>query len=408
MKLKETGLTRQELIKKANDTMIEVYGRFDFVAERGEGAYVFDSDGNRYLDFIGGIAVNSAGHCNEKVVEAITGQARELIHASNYCHTVPQVVLAEKITKYTGMDKVFYQNSGTEANEAMIKLARKYGVEKYGPEKFEIVTASMSFHGRTMGALAATGQPDNACQQHFGRMLDGFVYADFNDLASFEAAVNDNTVAIMLEPIQAEGGVHPATDEFMKGIRQLCDEKGLLLLIDEVQTGWCRTGEIMAFMRYGIRPDAVTMAKALGGGMPIGCMAATNELAAFFTPGSHGSTFGGNPVCCAAACAQVDELIGGNLKENAERTGGYFMDELRKIPHVSEVRGAGLLVGIELEDGISAAVVKQRCRENGLLVTSIGDSVIRTVPPLIVTKEQCRTAAGIIGGAIRAEAGGRK
>ena len=305
-------------------------------------------------------------------------------------------MLAKKVCETIGMDKIFYQNSGTEANEAMIKMARKYGVETYGSKKYNIVTAKMSFHGRTFGSMSATGQPENACQAGFGEMTPGFTYADYNDLSSFQAAVNENTIAIMIEPVQGEGGVHPATPEFMQGLRKLCDENGLLLLLDEIQTGWCRTGAPMSYMNYNIRPDIVSMAKGLGGGMPIGAICATSEVAKAFTLGSHGTTFGGNPVSCAAALAEVNELLDKQLAKNAKEVGAYFMNELKKLPYIKEVRGQGLLVGAELEDNVAAIDVKHGCFNRKLLLTSIGKSVIRMVPPLIVTQDDCDRAVCII------------
>lgn len=250
MKLSETGLTAEELKGLVKKYMIETYERFDFIAETAKDMYIYDEKGNAYLDFYAGIAVNSAGNCNEKVVKAIQSQAADLIHTFNYPYTIPQALLAKKICDTIGMDKIYYQNSGTEANEAMIKLARKYGVDKYGPEKYEIVTAKMGFHGRSFGSMSATGQPDSAIQQGFGPMTPGFKYAEYNNLKAFEDAITDKTIAIMIEPVQGEGGVHPATKEFMTGLRKLCDERGLLLCLDEVQSGWCRTGEVMAYMHY--------------------------------------------------------------------------------------------------------------------------------------------------------------
>ena len=290
MRLENIGLTKEQVKEKVAAYMIDTYERYDFLAETAKDMYMMDEAGNKYLDFYGGVAVNSAGNCNEKVIEAIVDQAKDVIHTFNYPYTIPQALLAEKICTTIGMDKIFFQNSGTEANEAMIKMARKYGVEKYGPHKYNIVTAKMSFHGRTFGSMSATGQPDNACQIGFGIMTPGFSYADFNDLDSFAAAVTENTIGIMIEPVQGEGGVHPATKEFMQGLRKLCDELGILLLLDEVQTGWCRTGDVMSYMNYGIKPDIVSMAKAMGGGLPIGAICATAEVAKAFTPGSHGST----------------------------------------------------------------------------------------------------------------------
>lgn len=400
MKLKDTGLTKEQLIEKANKYLIDTAARFDFIEERAEGMYVYDTDGNKYLDFFAGIAVNNAGNCNKRVVEAIKDQCEDVMHTSLYPYTIPQALLAEKVCENIGMDKIFFQNSGAEANEAMIKMARKYGVEKYGQDKYEIITARQSFHGRTFGSMAATGQPDNACQLGFGAMTPGFTYAEFNNLKSFEEAITENTIAIMVEPVQGEGGVYPGTDEFIKGLRKLCDDKGLLLLFDEVQTGFGRTGSLMAFMNYGVKPDIVSMAKALGGGLPIGAICATEEVAKAFTPGSHGCTFSGNPVVCAAAMAQVDELIEKNLSDNAEKMGQYFMNKLTMLPKVKEVRGKGLLVGVEFEDGLSSADIKHACLDRKLLVTAVGKNIIRMLPPLIVTEKECDEAFEILKAAV--------
>lgn len=402
MKLKDTGLTFQDIKDKVGKYMIETYERFDFLAETAKDQYMYDENGTPYLDFYAGIAVNSAGNCNEKVVAAVKDQVEDIMHTFNYPYTIPQALLAEKICTTIGMDKIFYQNSGTEANEAMIKMARKYGVEKYGPKRYNIVTASMGFHGRTFGAMSATGQPDNGCQIGFGPMTDGFTYAEYNNLQAFKDACTEDTIAIMVEPVQGEGGVHPATMEFMRGLREFCDEHEMLLLIDEVQTGWCRTGKVMSFMNYGIKPDIVSMAKALGGGMPIGAICATAEVAKAFTPGSHGTTFGGHPVCCAAALAEVNELLDRDLAGNAAKIGAYFMEQLKTLPHVKEVRGQGLLVGVEFDDTISGVDVKHECLHRHLLITAIGAHIIRMIPPLIINKEDCDKAVAIIREAVEA------
>lgn len=402
MRLRDTEYSVKDIKAIVKKYMIETYERYDFLAETAKDQYLFDENGVPYLDFYAGIAVNSAGNCNEKVVEAIKDQAQDLMQTFNYPYSIPQALLAEKICTTVGMDKIFYQNSGTEANEAMIKMARKYGVEKYGPDHYHIVTAAMGFHGRTFGAMSATGQPDNGCQIGFGPMTTGFSYAKYNDLQSFKDACTENTIAIMIEPVQGEGGVHPASMEFMKGLREFCDEKNMLLLLDEVQTGWCRTGEIMSFMHYGIKPDIISMAKALGGGMPIGAICATKEVAGAFGVGSHGSTFGGHPVCCAAALAEIDELLSRDLAGNAANLGAYFMKKLAKLPHVKEVRGQGLLVGVEFEDNISAVDVKHECLDRHLLLTAIGERVIRMVPPLMITKEDCDKACSIINESVKA------
>lgn len=396
MKLRDTGYTKSEIMELVKTYMIDTYERFPMIAETAKDMYIYDEEGTPYLDFYAGIAVNSAGSCNRAVVAAVKEQVEDIMHAFNYPYTIPQALLAEKVCTAIGMDKIFFQNSGTEANEAMIKMARKYGVEKYGPSRYNIVTAKDSFHGRSYGSMSATGQPDNGCQIGFKPMVPGFTYAKFNDLEDFKNAVTENTIAVMIEPVQGEGGVHPATQEFMSGLRKLCDEKGMLLLLDEVQTGWCRTGAVMSYMNYGIKPDIVSMAKALGGGMPIGAICAAKEVAKAFTPGSHGTTFGGHPVSCAAALAEVKELLDRDLAGNAKKMGEYFMEKLKSIPHVKEVRGQGLLVGAEFDGTVNAVEVKHKCFDKKLLITAIGESVIRMVPPLIVTEKDCDRAVAVI------------
>ena len=404
MKLKDTGLTKDQIKGLVDKYMIETYERMDFLAETAKDQYIYDENGEAYLDFYAGIAVNSAGNCNEKVVAAVKDQVDDIMHTFNYPYTIPQALLAEKICTTIGMDKIFYQNSGTEANEAMIKMARKYGIEKYGPNKYHIVTAKMGFHGRTFGAMSATGQPGNGCQVGFGPMTYGFSYAPYNDLEAFKNACTENTIAIMVEPVQGEGGVHPATKEFLCGLREFCDEKGMLLLLDEVQTGWCRTGAVMSYMNYGIKPDIVSMAKALGGGMPIGAICATEEVAKAFTPGSHGTTFGGHPISCAAALAEVNELLDRDLAGNARKMGDYFSEKLKELPFVKEVRHQGLLVGVEFESNVDAVEVKHEALHRHLLITAIGASTIRMVPPLIITEEDCDKAVAILKEAVPAAA----
>ena len=396
MKLKDFNLTKEELVEMAETYMNETFKRYDFIADESHDMFIYDENDNKYLDFLGGIAVNSVGGCNQRVIDAINEQASQMIHASNYFYTVPQTLLAKLICETIGMDKIQFQNSGAEANEAMIKLARKYGNEKKGPGKNVILTAYNSFHGRTLATLSATGQPGSAIHKGFEPLVEGFRYAEFNNLKSFEDAVTDDVVAIKVEPVQGEGGVYPATREFLQGLRKLCDDKKLLLLLDEVQTGWGRTGAVMSYMNYDIKPDAVTMAKAMGGGMPIAAMCATNEAMQSLSAGSHGTTFGGNPVCCAASYAAVSEIIDKNLSENAKEMGSYFSDKLRKLPHVSEVRGMGLLVGLVL-DGDFAAEVKHDAFDRKLLMSVVKPNVIRMVPPLIVTKEEIDMACEIIG-----------
>lgn len=386
MRLSETGLTAQELKDMVKKYMIETYPRYDFVADRADGMYLYDEKGEAYLDFYGGVAVNSPGNRNPKVVAAVKDQVDDIMHTFNYPYTIPQALLAKKICDSIGMDKIFYQNSGTEANECMIKMARKYGIEAFGPHKYEIITAEHGFHGRTMGAVAATGQPESAIQHDFGPMLPGFVYAEYNNLEDFASKITPNTIAIMIEPVQGEGGVHPATQEFIEGLRKLCDDNDLLLLFDEVQTGWGRTGSLMAFMGYGVKPDCVSMAKAMGGGMPIAACCASEKVAAAFDAGTHGSTYGGHPVCCAASLASISEIIDKNLSENAKVVGEYMVEQMAKLPHVKEARGRGLLVGCEYDLPI-AANVKWECAKRHALITAIGSDINRMIPPLIASKK---------------------
>ena len=298
-------------------------------------------------------------------------------------------------------DMIYAKGSATDLYQAGALIDMTDLIEKYGPNRYHIVTAKMGFHGRTFGAMSATGQPGNGCQVGFGPMTYGFSYAPYNDLQAFKDACTENTIAIMVEPVQGEGGVHPATMEFMQGLRKFCDENDMLLLIDEVQTGWCRTGAVMSYMNYGIKPDIVSMAKALGGGMPIGAICATAEVAKAFTAGSHGTTFGGHPVSCAAALAEVNELLDRDLAGNAKKVGDYFAAKLEKLPHVKEVRHQGLLVGVEFDDTIGGVDVKHGCLDRHLLITAIGAHIIRMIPPLIVTEEECDKAVAIIEDTIK-------
>lgn len=399
MNLKDTGKTKEELKELYNTYFYETFKRFDFIADKGEGSYIIAEDGKEYLDFMAGIAVNSTGHCNERVAKAIAEQCQTMIHASNYCYTVPQVMLAELICKNIGMEKIYFQNSGAEANEAMIKLARKYGKDNFGPNRYKIVTASNSFHGRTLATLAATGQPGTAIQNNYDPFIPGFTYAEYNNLESFAAACDDDTIAVMVEPVQGEGGVIPATKEFLQGLRKLCDEKNMLLLFDEVQTGWGRTGSLMAYMDFGVKPDCVSMAKAMGGGMPIGAMCTSSKLALTFGPGAHGSTYAGNPVACAASYAQISEIIEENLSENSLKMGEYLRGLLAKLPCVKEVRGKGLMIGVEFTKDISNDV-KYNAADEGLLITAVRPAVIRLVPPLNITESDCDKAFDILNNVV--------
>lgn len=366
--------------------------------QRGEGPYVWDASGKRYLDFVCGLGVNSFGHCHPQVVEAICRQAKQLLHASNLYYTEPQILLAEQIVTHSCAEKVFFCNSGAEANEAAIKLARKHGKLKKGNNAYEIITAKRSFHGRTLAAITATGQ--TKYHKGFEPMVEGFRYGEFNDTESFARLITEKTCAIMVEPVQGEGGVYPAEEAFLKGLRRLCDEHGLLLIFDEVQCGMGRTGKLFAYENYGVEPDVFTLAKALGGGLPIGVMAARGDAAEVLAPGDHASTFGGNPVACAAANAVFAIVTAEGFLDHVVAMGKYFQQQLRALPaeKVVEVRGLGLMVGMEI-DGDGAQVAK-RCQENGLLINCIGGKILRFLPPLIVSREQIDTAIEILQNAL--------
>ena len=364
---------------------------------RGAGVSVWDDTGKEYLDFMAGIAVCNTGHCHPAVVEAIRKQAGVLMHCSNLFHNELQPRLAQKISGLALGGKVFFCNSGAEANEALFKLARKWGSRD---GRFEIITMKNSFHGRTLATMTATGQ--TKYQKGFEPLMPGFVYAEFNNLESVKAALTPATVAVLCEAVQGEGGIVPATPEFMTGLRALCTERKILLFFDEVQAGIGRTGKWFGFQNYGIRPDGFSMAKALGGGFPIGAAAVTPELSNVFQPGNHASTFGGTPLACAAALATLDTLEHEHLLDNAVKMGGRFMEGLKALAPkhacIASVRGVGLMVGLVLN--IPAKPVEAKLRENGLLCIATGDHVLRFVPPLVVTAAQIDRALAILDQAL--------
>lgn len=361
---------------------------------KGEGCLVWDNKGKDYLDFVGGLAVNLLGHCHPDVVAAICSQAGELIHASNLYYTRPQAELARILVEHSAGDQVFFANSGAEANEAAIKLARKY----HHPGRHKIITARHSFHGRTLATVTATGQ--RKYQRGFAPLPDGFSYALFNDLASFEQLVDRETAAIMIEPVQGEGGIHVAAPAFIRGLRELCDRTGMLLIFDEVQCGLGRTGRLWAYEHYGMAPDIFTTAKGLGGGMPIGAMLARSGVAEVFKPGDHASTFGGNPVTCRAALAVLDILLKESFLEQVHEKGRFFMAGLRRLGSsfpdlVGEVRGLGLMAALEMREPL-AGPAQQSCQEKGLLVNAIGDKILRFLPPLIAAEAELDQALAIL------------
>ncbi len=378
----------EELKDYAAKYLMQTYARQPISIVRGRGAKVYDMEGREYIDFVGGIAVNILGHGHPDLVQAIQRQAAQLIHVSNLYYTEPQVRLAQMLVDHSCADRVFFCNSGAEANEAAIKLARRYGHEKHGANRFEIITMKNSFHGRTMATLTATGQ--EKVQKGFEPLVPGFVYAPFNDFAAIESLVTDKTAAIMLEPIQGEGGVHVADQAYLKNLRELCTQKDILLIFDEVQTGMGRTGTLFAYEQLGVEPDIMTLAKGLGGGMPIGACLAKEAVAAVFTPGTHASTFGGNPLACAAGLAVCRILIEGRVLEQARRMGDYLAKGLAdfKDRHraVRDVRGLGLLQGLEVE--IDAKAVVADCLTRGVLVNATSERVLRFVPPLIISQAE--------------------
>ena len=378
----------EELKDYAAKYLMQTYARQPISIVRGRGAKVYDMEGREYIDFVGGIAVNILGHGHPDLVQAIQRQAAQLIHVSNLYYTEPQVRLAQMLVDHSCADRVFFCNSGAEANEAAIKLARRYGHEKHGANRFEIITMKNSFHGRTMATLTATGQ--EKVQKGFEPLVPGFVYAPFNDFAAIESLVTDKTAAIMLEPIQGEGGVHVADQAYLKNLRELCTQKDILLIFDEVQTGMGRTGTLFAYEQLGVEPDIMTLAKGLGGGMPIGACLATEAVAAVFTAGSHASTFGGNPLACAAGLAVCRILLEGRVLEQARRMGDYLAKGLAdfKDRHraVRDVRGLGLLQGLEVE--IDAKAVVADCLTRGVLVNATSERVLRFVPPLIISQAE--------------------
>ena len=368
---------------------LQVFSLLPIAITKGKGCYVYDTEGRKYLDMIGGIAVNCLGYGNPKLVSAISKQAKDIIHVSNYYHIPQKSELAYRICRSSFADKVFFCNSGAEANEAAIKLARSYFYYK-SVNKYEIITADMSFHGRTMGTIAATGQ--EKFSKPFAPNVPGFVHVPFNDIDAMTDAVNPRTAAIMLELIQGESGVHPADKEYILEVKKLCQEKGILLIFDEVQTGVGRTGKMFCYQNYGVTPDIMTLAKGLGGGVPIGAMCCTNEVATGFKVGDHGSTFGGNPLACAAGNAVMEVFEEQGIIDNVRDVSDDLFDKLNKLRAkyncIRSVRGMGLLIGIEFDDTITAQGMREQLMTMGFLVSAIGKSTIRLAPPLIITKQQ--------------------
>lgn len=392
-------MTNKELVEKGTQYVMNTYARFPIAPVKGKGAHLWDADGKEYLDFLAGIAVCSLGHCNEELKEALQQQADTLWHASNLYWLEPQIKLAEKLVKLAGMGKAFFCNSGAEANEAAIKLARKYFYRQGAKDKNEIIVFKKSFHGRTLATVTATGQAKY--QEGFAPLPGGFHYADYNNLASVENLINDKTCAIMLEPVQGEGGIYPAEQQFLQGIKDLCYKHKLLLIFDEVQCGVGRSGEFFAFETCGIKPDIVTMAKALGGGFPIGAMLATEEAATGFQPGDHASTFGGNPLATAVACKVVDIISDQEFLKQVKQNAAMLTAALTAIQdgRMVTVRGRGLMIGIEFSQEVRGLI--QACMQKGLLVGGAGPNVLRFVPPLNISAAEIDQAVAILKQALQ-------
>jgi predicted acetylornithine/succinylornithine family transaminase len=367
---------------------------------RGDGMRVWDSDGREYLDFGAGLAVTALGHCHPRVTGAIREAAATLLHVSNLYHSAPQIHLAKLLCEHSFAERVFFCNSGAEANEAAIKIVRKYARERFASDRYEIVATRNSFHGRTLAALTATGQ--ERYQHGFEPLVPGFKHVPYNDLRAMERAIDNRTCAIIVEPIQGEGGVHVPDDDYLPGLRKLCDESGALLILDEIQTGVARTGRLWCYEHAGVEPDVMTLAKALANGVPIGATLTREEIARVLGPGTHGSTFGGTPFVASVALATFTTILDEKIPERAARMGRYLMDGLRALagrhPAVRGVRGRGLLIGVGLSR--AAGPLVDACREAGLLVLSAGEQVLRLAPPLIVEERDCDRALAIIDTAL--------
>ncbi|MGN0407491.1 MAG: aspartate aminotransferase family protein [Bacteroides sp.] len=379
-------MNSQEIITTAEQHLIHTYNRYQIALDRGEGVHLYDAEGKEYLDFGAGIAVFALGYNNKEYNDALKAQIDKLIHTSNYFYNEPAALAAKAITECSGMDRVFFTNSGTEAIEGAIKLAKKYAYLKTGSTDHEIIAMNSSFHGRSMGALAVTG--NKHYQEAFGPMLPGVRFARYNDLESVRELVNEKTCAIIFETVQGEGGIYPAKPEFIKGVRKLCDEKGILLILDEIQCGMGRTGTMFAFEQYGVKPDILTVAKALGCGVPVGAFLATNEVAKALVPGDHGTTYGGNPLACAAAVKVLELFKKQNVLDNVKKVSAYLekkLDELvAKYDFIVERRGLGLMQGIELSK--SPKEIISNALDNGLILFTAGTNVIRLVPPLVISE----------------------
>ncbi len=376
-------------IEKAEEVILHTYNRYPVVFDRGEGVHLYDVDGREYLDFAAGIAVQSLGYNNQEYTQALKDQIDKLTHISNLYYTAPMMEAAEKVVKASGMSRVFFTNSGTEAIEGALKAARKYAYEKYGEERYEIVAMNHSFHGRSIGALSVTG--NEKYQIPFRPLVPGIRFAEYNDLESVKAQITEKTCAVILETVQGEGGVYPATEAFLKGVKALCEERDMLLILDEIQCGMGRTGYMFAWQEYGVEPDIMTCAKAIGCGVPVGAFVLGEKAAkGSLKPGDHGTTYGGNPFVCAAVSKVFDLYEKEHILENVRIVGAYLTEQLdalvEKYDFLKERRGKGMIQGLEVT-GRPVAEIVERALANGLVLITAGSSVLRFVPPLVITKE---------------------
>jgi acetylornithine/N-succinyldiaminopimelate aminotransferase len=392
--------TSSEWIARGEKHILKTYGRYPLVAARGEGCRLWDVEGKSYLDFLAGVAVNNLGHCHPKVVAALQAQAARLLHCSNYFHIPAQIELAEILCANSFGDRVFFCNSGAEANEAAMKLVRKHSAGEHGENRFEVITALASFHGRTIGTISATGQ--DKVKAGFSPMVPGFKYVPFGDAKALKTAISPNTCAVMLEPVQGEGGVNVPPPGYLQEVRKICDEYGLLLVFDEVQVGCGRTGSLFAYQQEGVEPDIMTLAKALAGGPPIGAMIAREKIAETLGPGTHGSTFGGNPLMGAAGVAAMDVLLHDGVLENCRAMGDYLRTRLEELKSrhsfIREIRGRGLIFGMELD--IEGGDIVKTALQRGLLINVTVGKVLRFLPPLIVTRAEIDEAMTVLDGVL--------
>jgi len=389
-------MKNHDVAKLTDKYVAQTYARYPIALVRGKGARVWDADGKEYLDFLAGIAVNSLGHCHPAVVRAIQQQSRKLLHVSNLYHILPQSELARELCRHSFADRVFFCNSGAEANEAAIKLARRHGGAHLGG-KYEILSAHNSFHGRTLATLTATGQ--EKVRAGYDPLPPGFRQIPFNDLGAAEAAIDEQkTVGILVEPIQGEGGIVVPDEGYLRGLRELCDRRGLLLIFDEVQTGMGRTGKLFGYEHFGVTPDIMTLAKALGGGLPLGAMLAREAVAKSFIPGSHASTFGGNPLACSAGMAVIQTLLQGGVLKNCVKMAIAFAEGLGRLrdrfAFVKAIRGKGLMLGLELE--MEGTKIVEACMQEGLLINCTAYKILRFVPPLTIKQKEIDHGLGIL------------